>query len=244
MQRGASTVAAPVTTGTETGGVTAEGARWTAVLVAGTVRPCVAARRRFAVRRRVALASAGMADADDAATNLAENIRRLRDLRGLSQQALADASGVPRPTWAHLESGAANPTLAVLLKAAAALGVTIEELVAPPRAQARLYKAVDLPTRVRGDVVVRQVLPDTVPGLALERLELAAGGSMRGHPHTPGTREYLACEQGEIELTASREKWRLAAGDVVVFRGDQPHSYRNVGRGVAVAYSAIALTAP
>lgn len=185
-----------------------------------------------------------MPDSDVAAANLAENVRRLRALRGLSQQALAAASGVPRPTWAHLESGAANPTLGVLLKVAAALGVTLEELVAPPRAQARLYKAADLPTRVRGDVLVRQVLPDALPGLSLERLELPAGSSMRGQPHTPGTREYLACEQGEIELTASRERWRLSAGDVVVFRGDQPHSYRNVGRGAAIAYSAVALTAP
>ncbi len=67
---------------------------------------------------------------------------------------------------------------------------------------------------------------------------------MRGVPHTPGTREYLACEQGSIQLSESGEVWRLEAGDVVVFRGDQNHGYRNPGKSVAVAYSVIALAPP
>ena len=57
---------------------------------------------------------------DDVAGNLAENIRQLRDARGMSQAQVAKAAGIPRPTWTNLESGTANPTLAVLLKVAAA----------------------------------------------------------------------------------------------------------------------------
>jgi XRE family transcriptional regulator, regulator of sulfur utilization len=48
--------------------------------------------------------------------NLADNLRALREARGLSQQQIAEIAGVPRPTWAHLESGAANPTVAVLVR--------------------------------------------------------------------------------------------------------------------------------
>jgi transcriptional regulator with XRE-family HTH domain len=54
--------------------------------------------------------------ADDTSTLLAGNIKRLREESGLSQKALAEQSGVPRPTIAHLESGQANPTLGVVLK--------------------------------------------------------------------------------------------------------------------------------
>jgi transcriptional regulator with XRE-family HTH domain len=53
--------------------------------------------------------------------NLADNIRRLREARNLSQQQIAKLSGIPRPTWASLETGSANPTLSVLSKAANAL---------------------------------------------------------------------------------------------------------------------------
>ena len=70
---------------------------------------------------------------DDLRRNLADNVRRLREAHKMSQQRMADLSGLPRPTWASLESGAANPTLNVLSKAAQALQVSIEELVGTPR---------------------------------------------------------------------------------------------------------------
>lgn len=175
------------------------------------------------------------------AANLANNLRQLREARGLTQQQLAAASGVPRATCSNLETGSANPTLNVLLEISAALQVSIEELIAPPRASARLYRRGSLPTQQRGKVTVSHVLPDPTAGLQFERMELPPGGSMTGVPHTPGTREYLACEQGRVELTAAGEKWTLSAGDVLVFRGDQKHAYRNPGRSTAIAYSVVAL---
>ncbi len=72
-------------------------------------------------------------------------------------------------------------------------------------------------------------------------MELQPGGHMAGVPHTHGTREYLTCERGTIELSASGETWQLSAGDVVAFRGDQRHTYRNPGRERAVGYSVVAL---
>jgi transcriptional regulator with XRE-family HTH domain len=174
------------------------------------------------------------------ATHLADNVRGLREARGLSQQQMASIAGVPRPTWAHLESGAANPTVAVLVRVADALQVRVEELIGPPRAAARLYTTGALPARKRSGVTVRQLLPDPVPGLSLERMELPPSTAMTGIPHTPGTREYLACESGEVELTAAGQTWRLTTGDVLVFRGDQKHGYRNPGRTTAIAYSVIA----
>ena len=60
----------------------------------------------------------------------APNIEQLREARGLTQQQIAKLAGVPRATWANLESGAANPTLAVLHRVAHALQVPLEELIA------------------------------------------------------------------------------------------------------------------
>lgn len=178
---------------------------------------------------------------NEASANLARNIKQLRESRSYTQQQLSKISGIPRPTWANLESGSANPTLAVLTKVAAALQVSIEELIAPPRAQCRLYEAGSLPIKKRGTVQMRQLLPDPIPGMEMDRLEFPVGGHMIGSPHTPGTREYLTCESGQIELVASGEKYVVNEGDVLVFRGDQNHSYRNVGRKKAVAYSVVAL---
>ena len=178
---------------------------------------------------------------EDVAGHLGNNIRQLREARGLTQQQIAKVAGVPRPTWANLESGAANPTLAVLIKVATALQVSLEELISPPRTTSRFYAAATLPTRQRGKVTVRRLLPEAIAGLEIERMELPAGASMSGIPHTPGTREYLTCETGEIELSESGRVWKLGPGDVVVFRGDQSHGYRNPGARAAIAYSVITL---
>ncbi len=177
----------------------------------------------------------------EVADNLARNIRQLREARGLTQQQMARSSGVPRPTWANLESGAANPTLAVLIKAASALQVSVEELIAPPRASARFFPAATIKVKQRGMVLVRKLLPEPIAGMEIDRMDLPPGASMAGVPHTPGTREYLTCEIGVIELSESGQVWRLEPGDVVVFRGDQKHGYRNPGRVRTVAYSVVAL---
>jgi transcriptional regulator with XRE-family HTH domain len=172
--------------------------------------------------------------------HLADNIKAMREARGLSQQQIAKIAGIPRATWTHLESGAANPTLAVLIKVAAALQVRLDELLAPARQSARLMRADELPTRQRGQVAIRKLLPEPLPGLDMERMVLPPGARMAGVPHTPGTREYLTCERGAVELAVAGERYTLAEGDVVSFRGDQRHAYHNPGSTTAVAYSAIA----
>jgi len=173
---------------------------------------------------------------------LGRNISALREARGQTQQQIARVAGVPRATWANLETGAANPTLAVLVRVAAALGVRLEELIEPPRRLGRLYRAAALPARLRGAVTVRKLLPESIPGLEIERMELPPRAAMAGVPHTAGTREYLTCERGQIELSAGGATFMLDPGDVVVFRGDQKHGYRNPGPSAAIAYSVVVFT--
>ncbi|MBK7857543.1 MAG: helix-turn-helix transcriptional regulator [Archangiaceae bacterium] len=177
----------------------------------------------------------------DIASRLARNLTELRKSRGLSQQQMAQLSGLPRATWANLESGSANPTLQVIAKVAGALQVSFEELVSAPKATGRRYARAELKTRTRGGVTLRSLLPDPIPGMTLERLELPARSGMTGVPHTAGTREYLTCESGRLVLTASGERFELEPGDVVVFRGDQRHAYANPGPSVAVGYSVVVL---
>jgi transcriptional regulator with XRE-family HTH domain len=179
--------------------------------------------------------------ADPLASRLATNVAQLREARGLTQAQIAKIAGVPRATWAHLESGTANPTLAVIHRAAMALQVSLEELISSPRSGVKHYPAKSRPTRVRGDVTVRKLLPDPVPGMEIDRMELPPRGRMTGIPHTPGTTEYLTCETGTIVLVASGEEWTVLPGDVVVFRGDQRHSYANPGKETAVGYSVVVL---
>ena len=170
--------------------------------------------------------------------NLAANIRRLRETHNMSQQQMAASSGLPRATWASLESGGANPTLGVLTKAAAALQVSIEELIGAPRNEIEHIPAAAVKEKRRQGARLRPLVPDVLPGLEFSRMELEPNGRMLGVPLKTGTREYLTCESGKIELIAAGEHWLLEKGDMLVFRGDQRHSYVNpdsANKAVAVS---------
>ncbi len=179
---------------------------------------------------------------EPSAAHLGRNIRDLRQARHLSQEQAAKGAGMPRPTWANLESGSANPTLLVLLRVAAVLQVSVEELIGPPKAECRYFPAKELKTLKRGEATIRKILPDAIPGCELDRIEIPPRGHLVGVPHRAGTREYLTCESGRITLIAAGESWELKPGDVLVFRGDQRHSYRNTGEGKAVGYSTVLFT--
>ncbi len=59
-----------------------------------------------------------------------ERLRTLRRLRAMSQEELAEASGVGRATISRIERGETGAHGRTLRKLAAALGVDVEELVA------------------------------------------------------------------------------------------------------------------
>lgn len=179
-------------------------------------------------------------DPDRFAGPLADNVRQLRENQSLTQAQLAQRSGIPRATLSLLESGSANPTLAVVLRVAAALGVRLEELLEAPPSDTVIFRADELPVQHRGKSSVRKLLPRSLAGVALEELQIPAGQTLVGVPHTIGTREYLVLLAGTLEVVFDQEVHVLEVGDVIVFRGHQKHSYTNPARRVARAVSVIA----
>jgi len=112
-------------------------------------------------------------------------------------------------------------------------------LLAAPRAASRFYPRSAVPVRVRGQVNVRQLLPDPIPGSEIARMEFAPLARLTGVPHTPGTREYLTCESGEIDLvvggrrsTCSRRRSLVPGRPAPLLR--QPHARDLVGYSVVL----------
>jgi transcriptional regulator with XRE-family HTH domain len=65
----------------------------------------------------------------DIRARLAQNLRRLRQQKGWSQEHFAHEADVHRTYISDLERGARNPTITVVQKLAAALGVKLGELL-------------------------------------------------------------------------------------------------------------------
>ena len=184
-----------------------------------------------------------MSDESRTAGHLARNLASLRHTRSLTQDALAKAAAVPRSTIANLESGDGNPSLAVLVKVAGALGVPIDELLASPRALVRRWLAHEVATRSKGrGVTLRDLVPEPVPDEMMEVMDFAPGAVMGGTPHLPGTREFFSCLEGAVTIYVAGERYDVRAGEVLAFPGNVAHSYRNMDKdGRALGVSVVVL---
>lgn len=66
----------------------------------------------------------------DVRQRLARNLRRLREAKGWSQEHFAFEANIHRTYVSDIERGARNPTITVVEKLAAPLGVTASDLLA------------------------------------------------------------------------------------------------------------------
>lgn len=67
----------------------------------------------------------------EVANMLGTNVRHFRWLKGISQEILAERSGIFRTYLSRIENGNANPTTTVLVALAAALEVPAHVLLVP-----------------------------------------------------------------------------------------------------------------
>ena len=65
----------------------------------------------------------------DVRQRVGQNIKRLREAKGLSQEAFADLADVHRTYVSGVERGVRNPTITVMEKLAAALGAPTARLL-------------------------------------------------------------------------------------------------------------------
>lgn len=83
---------------------------------------------------------------------LGTRIKELRSIHGLTQEELADRSGLFRTYVSRIESGRANPTLTMLYQIAAAFGVDVRELLTPAAGPVPARVRSTLPPLSRGRV--------------------------------------------------------------------------------------------
>lgn len=162
--------------------------------------------------------------------HVAENVRRLRQNAQLSQQALADASGVSRRMLVGLESGDANASLNTLDRIAEALGVKFADLVQAPAGGSRArIEALAWSGKHPGS---KGILLASVA--AASEVEFWSWTLMPGERYTspadpPGWQEMFFIIEGRLVLELPEGDRTVDAGDFLVFPSDRDYAYRNDG---------------
>lgn len=62
---------------------------------------------------------------------ISENLRRIREARGLSQTQVADLAGISRPAYRSIENGTSTPKLSTLQSISSGVGVRLQDLFIP-----------------------------------------------------------------------------------------------------------------
>lgn len=144
-----------------------------------------------------------------------------------------------------IERGEKVASVLVVDRIATALGTSIARLVADERGE-----PVIVLRRDAQDVVVdpsgweRRILSPVLPGVEFELMRTTLEPRVDAGafaPHGPGTREYVAVEQGTLRLVLAGERFELAAGDAIFFDGDRSHGFANPLDEPCVYYLAMEL---
>jgi transcriptional regulator with XRE-family HTH domain len=169
------------------------------------------------------------------AAEIASRVRAERARRRWTLDELAARSTVSRRLLVQIEHGEANPSLANLLKLAAALGVTLTELLsdrpaARPVAVVSGQDALTLWSTEAGGAA--RLLVSHGP-LELWSWTLAPGDRRASEPHRPGSLELLTVETGSVALDVDDHHVEIPAGDGAWFDAARPHAYSNPGTTAA-----------
>ena len=179
-------------------------------------------------------------------TTLGLRIRSLRSMPGLSLDQAAQRCGVSRSMLSAVERGEKTPSVLVVHRIAVGLGSNITRLLGEEQAAPVmvLRRAAQSVARDPSGWERRNLAP-TQPGVAFEFMRTTIPPGVNAGefpPHPPGSREYVAVEQGRLRLTVAGTAYQLETGDSIAYHGDCWHAFANPGPGVCVYY--LALEAP
>jgi len=163
------------------------------------------------------------------AAEIAARVRAARTHRRWTLDDLAARSTVSRRLLVQIEHGDANPSLATLLKLAAALDMTLTELVADetetaPVAVVTAQDAMTLWSTPSGSAARLLVSHGAIE---LWSWTLAPGDRRDSEPHRPGSVELIAVEVGTVALDVGQHRAEVPAGDSAWFDATLPHGYAN-----------------
>jgi len=171
------------------------------------------------------------ADIQRVSEAVAARIKAFRKQQKLSLDELSRRAGVSKGMLVEIEKCLANPSIALLCKIAAAMGVSVADIVdVASKPLAHLIAKEDIPLLWRGEKggSARLLAGTSGPDmLELWRWEIFPGERFTSPGHPVGTVELLHVERGTLTLEVAQTSLVIAEGCSAVAQTDVPHHYAN-----------------
>ena len=173
------------------------------------------------------------ADVQHVSAAVASQLKQHRKERKLSLDELSRRSGVSKGMLVEIEKGSANPSIAILCKLAATLGVSVADIVNVAKTPAvHVISQADIPVLWHGPAggSARLLAGTSGPDMVeLWRWEMQPGELFASPGHGAGTVELFHVEEGELTLKVGEQLLQIAAGNAAVASTAEPHHYANHG---------------
>ena len=178
------------------------------------------------------------------AAGVGANIRQLRMAKGLTLDRLATLSELTRGYISLVERGLKMPSIAALLRMAAALEVNVAYFFDPnsePAPRYTLFRQEDRNTPVREGSFELFALAAGRTRKMMEPFLLSPPLKSAARASHPGE-EMLFVVQGRIAILLDGEELVLSKGDCLYFSGETPHEVRSLGKQKAEVLVVVAQT--
>lgn len=163
---------------------------------------------------------------------LAFNIRKLRDMHGLSLSQLAEKSGIAKGTLFKVERGQTNPNLDTLQAIAQTFEVPVTELLTPPEVPSVEIVLDGDGEEITDEAAVGHVLRRQLVGSGMVEIHSKTfhnGKVQLSVSHGVGTREHVFIRTGAIWLGPIGQQVLVHAGTYVTYAADQAHRWQADG---------------
>ncbi len=165
---------------------------------------------------------------------ISARVAELRRRKGLSLDRLADCAGLSKGTVVGIANAQANPSIGILCRLAAALSVSVSDLMddsADDRPQSPIERMT--PRQLWGsENGGKAILLSALSGQTMFELwswSLGPEECFTSDAHSPGTAELISVQSGSLEINVGSSTLCLDPGEAARLRTDMPHSYKSVG---------------
>lgn len=183
--------------------------------------------------KKVNISTDSGADVQIVSEAVAAKLKEHRKKQKLSLDELSRRAGVSKGVLVNIEKSLANPSIATLCKLAAALGVSVADIVNVAYTPSmHVIEGKDISTLWTGPKGgTARLLAGTSGANMIElwRWEMQPGELFEspGHPH--GTFELIHVEKGQLTMKVDSIEMHVPNGCSAVARTDAPHYYANDG---------------
>ena len=167
-------------------------------------------------------------------------LKHTRLLKGMTLKRLAEIAECSESLLSKIENGRANPSLKMVHRLAAALGIPVAGLFRQHNDEDDIIlrdgqrPIIEIDQVRTGHGIQLEAVIASAPGHLLSGVinHISPGGGSDGEFKHDGE-EFGYVLEGEIELKVSGKRYRVGSGDCFHFRSERLHSYRNAGKKLA-----------